>query len=124
MRWFRANTKFGSRLALVALAIQLILSFSHIDLCDFGAAPAKAATLAVGSGPSGPGKAPPVDNPDRRASCPICALIQLAATATPSAPPALPLPMTPGHIRAEASDQLLLAASAQFPFRARAPPAV
>jgi hypothetical protein len=124
MRWFRANTRFGSRLALAALAIQVLLSFSHIEVCDFGASPAKAATLAVGSAPSGPGKNGPTDKSDRPASCPICALIQLAATATPSVPPALPLPMTPGHIRPEASDQLVLAASAQFPFRARAPPAV
>ena len=122
MRWFRANTRFGSRFALVGLAIQLILSFSHIDLCDLGAGPAKAA--AADAVPSGPQKGAPTDKSDRPASCPICALIQLAATATPSAPPALPLPMTPGHIRPEASDQLLLAASAQFPFRARAPPAV
>jgi len=111
-------------LALVALAIQVLLSFSHIDVCDFGASPAKAATLAVGATPSGPGKNGPTDKSDRPVSCPICALIQLAATATPSAPPALPRPMTSGHVRPEAADQLLLAASAQFPFRARAPPAV
>jgi hypothetical protein len=124
MRWFRANTRFGSRLALVALAIQLVLSFSHIDLCDLGAGPAKAAVAAADAVLSGPGKNAPADKSDRPASCPICALIQLAATATPSVPPALPLPMTPGHIRPEASGQRLLAASAQFPFRARAPPAV
>jgi hypothetical protein len=51
-------------------------------------------------------------------------LIQLAATAAPSAAPALPLLIRPGHTQPDAADQLLLAASAQFLFRARAPPAV
>jgi hypothetical protein len=124
MRWFRANTRFGSRLALVALAIQVLLTFSHIDVCDFGASPAKAATLAVGSAPSGPGKNGPTDKSDRPVSCPICALIQLAATAAPATAPALPLLVPLGHVLPQAAGQLLLAASAQFPFRARAPPAV
>jgi hypothetical protein len=29
MRWFRSNARFGSRLALLALAIQFLLSFGH-----------------------------------------------------------------------------------------------
>src|ERR1700761_6832278 len=29
MKWFRANIKHGSRLALLALAIQFVLSFGH-----------------------------------------------------------------------------------------------
>jgi hypothetical protein len=116
--------RFGSRLALMALAIQFFLSFSHIDLCDLGVGAAKAATVATDTAPSGPGKSAPGDKSDRPASCPICALIHLAATASPSAAPALPLLVPPGHVRPDAAEQLLLIASAQFLFRARAPPAV
>ncbi|MGH6751213.1 MAG: DUF2946 domain-containing protein, partial [Bradyrhizobium sp.] len=29
MKWFRNNVKHGSRLALLALAIQFVLSFGH-----------------------------------------------------------------------------------------------
>ena len=123
MRWFRANLRFGSRLALLALAIQILLSFSHIDLCALGGGAAQAAAVAADAVPSGPGKSAPIDKSDRSANCPICALIQLAATATPAAPPALPLVVPPSQIRPHAGDQLLLAAPAQFPFRARAPPA-
>lgn len=107
----------------MALAIQVFLSFGHIDLCDLGVGAAKAAALATDTAPSGPGKGAPADKSDRPASCPICALIHLAATAAPSAAPALPLLVPPGHVRLDASDQFLLAASAQFLFRARAPPA-
>jgi len=122
MRWFQTNKRFGSRLALVALAIQIFLSFSHIDLCDLGVAPAKA-SVALGSAPAGPGKGSPADKSDRPASCPICALIQLVATAASPAPPSLPLPIVSGHARPEAADELLLALSPHFLFRARAPPA-
>src|SRR5690348_9982900 len=123
MRWFRANTRFGSRLALVALAIQIFLSFNHIDVCDLGAQPAAAAALTDGAAPSGPGKSAPADKSDRPVSCPICALIQLAATASPSTPPALPLPVAPLHSTLEAADAFLVTAAAQVLFRARAPPA-
>ena len=122
MRWFRSNLGFGSRVALFALALQIFLSFSHIDCCDLGLAPAKAA-VADSSGGATPGKGTPADKSDRPAKCPICGLIQLAATATPSAPPALPVLITHGHVRLAAADQLLLAASPRLSFRARAPPA-
>ena len=34
MRWFRTRSRWGSCLALVALALQLALSFGHIHLKD------------------------------------------------------------------------------------------
>jgi hypothetical protein len=34
MRWFRANAKFGGRLALFALAVQFVLAFGHIHPQD------------------------------------------------------------------------------------------
>jgi hypothetical protein len=120
MRWFRTHIGLGSRLALIALAVQFVLSFAHVHAADLGRTYAVAAALPGGSGdlpvpksdgPVGPG-------------CAICGLIQLAATAAPSAAPTLPLLIRPGHTQPDAADQLLLAASAQFLFRARAPPAV
>jgi hypothetical protein len=120
MRWFRTHIGLGSHLALIALAVQLVLSFAHVHVADVGRAQGVAASLASGSGgPPAPKSDGPVDP-----GCAICGLIQLAASATPSAAPALPLLVTPGHVRPEAAEQLLLAASARFLFRARAPPAV
>ena len=119
MRWVRTHIGLGSRLALVALAVQLVLSFAHVHVADLGRTQAVAASLPAGSG-GAPAQKPdgPVDP-----GCAVCALIQLAATAAPSAAPALPSVVPPGHDRPAASDQVVLAAPAQLLFRARAPPA-
>ena len=36
MRWFRTNVRFGSRLALLALAVQIALSFVHAHFGNVG----------------------------------------------------------------------------------------
>ncbi len=110
----------GSRLALFALAVQLVLSFAHVHVSDPSRMQYVAATLPGGAGGGPTQKSDGPADP----GCAICALIQLAAAAMPSLPPALPVLVPPAHIRPGASDQLVLAASAQFLFRARAPPAV
>src|SRR5437667_2470260 len=40
MNWFRSNVRHGSRLALLALAIQIVLSFGHLHTSGAQAAPA------------------------------------------------------------------------------------
>jgi hypothetical protein len=126
MRWFRSNIRLASRLALFALAVQISLCFSHIDVCDLGLASAKAASLAGGSDAAAPGKRAPIPKSDRSADggCPICALIQLAASSAPGAAPALPLPAMLGQFRLDAADHLALAASPHSLFQARAPPSI
>jgi hypothetical protein len=96
-----------------------VLSFAHVHVADIGRGQSVAASLPNGAG----GPPPPKSDGPVDPGCAICGLIQLAATGTPSAAPALPLLVTPRHVRPEAADQVLVAASAQFPFRARAPPA-
>ena len=122
MRWFRSNIRFGSRLALFALALQIVLSFGHVHLSDL--TPGAATTvLAAGAGTDGPTKAPehkpgtPVDP-----GCPICALIQLASTSTPSTAPVLPAPTMVGFVRLDTPEPVALASSPPALFRARAPP--
>jgi len=118
MRWFRSHIGLGSRLALFALAVQFALSFAHVHVADVGGPRVVAASPADASGgASTPKSDGPVDP-----GCAICGLIQLAATATPSAAPALPLLIVPVHSRLEAGEQVVLAASRHFLFRARAPP--
>ena len=118
MRWFRRHIGLGSRLTLFALAVQLALSFAHVHVSDLGRVQAAAASLPAESGTAPTPKSDgPVDP-----GCAICGLIQLAATATPSAAPALPLVVASGQIRLQAADQFLLAASPRIFFRARAPP--
>ena len=118
MRWFRRHIGLGSRLALFALAVQLVLSFAHVHVADVGRAPAVAAAVSgCGDAPT-PKSDGPVDP-----GCAICGLIQLAATATPSAAPALPLALASAHARLAAADEFLLAPSPRLLFQARAPPA-
>jgi hypothetical protein len=120
MRWFRSHIGLGSRLALFALAFQLALSFAHVHVADLSRAQAALATASNAAGGAPPQKPDgPVDP-----GCAICGLIQLAAAATPSMAPALPVIAPTGPVRLEAADQSLLAASPRLSFRARAPPAV
>jgi hypothetical protein len=119
MRWFRTHIGLGSRLALFALVVQLVLSFAHVHAVDPGRVRAAAASLAGGSGNA---PTPKYDGPVDP-GCAICALIQLAATVTPSAAPALPLLPPVGHAELLPVDQSLRAASPRLLFQARAPPA-
>jgi hypothetical protein len=112
MKWFRSNVRHGSRLALVALAIQFLLSFGHFH----GGAQAASVSvdgkrsgfhdaigLAVGhfhaldgvslARASGPvrlktsGDAPAGQPAE---DCAICAVMALANALVDSAPPCLP----------------------------------
>jgi hypothetical protein len=118
MRWFRTHIGLGSRLALFALAVQLALSFAHVHATDPGRAQVAAASATGAGDVPTPKSDGPVDP-----GCALCGLNQLGATATPSAAPALPTLVAPGHIRLAAADQFVLAASPRLLFQARAPPA-
>jgi hypothetical protein len=135
MHWVRSHIRLGSRLALFALAAQIVLSFGHVHFYGVTPASAKSATWAPSSAPSAtadgsvaalPGTLAPLGKPNGSADadCSICVLIQLAATSAPSAPPALWLPPNLGAIRLQLPAELALAAAPQFLFRARAPPSI
>jgi hypothetical protein len=102
MNWFRRHIQQGSRLALLALAVQLVLSFGHFHA---SAQPAPA-DVSVSSEQL-PGSAPvpghqhhPVDD------CAICAVMALAGTALAGTPPILLLP--------QAAEFLYLVTDAEF----------
>jgi hypothetical protein len=67
MKWFRDNLRHGAKLALFALAVQIVLSLGHIHLDDLQ---------------------------QHRAGvpCDICAVMAMAGTALFAAPPILLLP--------------------------------
>jgi hypothetical protein len=119
MRWFRTNRQFGGRIALIALALQLLLTFGHVH------APAAALTSAVqtsqsdGTSPQGP-----THNGLADTDCPTCALIQLSAISAPSVAPELPLPVAIGFSTLQPRVELTAASAPQASFQARAPPAV
>jgi hypothetical protein len=89
MRWVRANLRLGSRLALLALAIQLVLSFGHVHLDGMGLVSQHNAAVAAAADPGGgPDGSPANHDP----LCPICLSIQLAGALLQPSPPAVVVP--------------------------------
>jgi hypothetical protein len=124
MRWIRSNLRGFARLALFALAVQAVVTFGHVHLDGLvGSAQGSQAVAAQSVAP--PAKAPgkgPQGTADL--DCPICALIQLASTSTPSVAPPLPVPLIVGGKILEAPETTGVEVSPTFAFQARGPPAV
>jgi hypothetical protein len=118
MRWIRTNLAIGTRLALLALAIQLLVSFSHFHLDGIAQASglSAAATREAGS------TSKPSPAPDREPLCPICVLIQLSAATVHPVAPVLPLPDLVDWTRPDVAVAQPLPALLRLPFNARAPP--
>jgi hypothetical protein len=115
MNWFRSNIKQGSRLALLALAIQFGLSFGHFHPI---AAPAAAGqSIQQQQLPSSDHDSDQSDD-----HCAICAVMALAGTALFATPPVLPLPQ-PAEYRYLAADASFVHLNAvRLAFQPRAPP--
>jgi len=129
MGLFRAYRKFGSRLALFALALQFYLSFAHIHPDDiYGpVGQALAAAEAVNLPAAESFKPVPSDQPwySGDALCPICETIYFLGTSfTPNAPEVLPLTFSSrpaGHLAVHAA---LFTPPRRALFQPRAPPTV
>jgi hypothetical protein len=127
MRWFRTNGRFGSGLALFALALQFFLAFGHIHPDDIygsvGRPLSSAAEIAL----------PPAGSPqsltaDHAVSddgfCAICeTMFMLGTSATPEVPqvPAPAPVIRPAQHFSRAA--ALFVAPRRAPFQSRAPPA-
>lgn len=101
MKWFRSNIGRGVRLALLALAVQFVVSFGHTLWLAAQAAPAvkpAAAQSDLSGGNAAAGQATPQSrgnrDPDRQPgdNCAICAVVAMAGTVLFATPPLLRLP--------------------------------
>ena len=148
MKWFRSNIRLGSRLALLALAIQFLLSFGHFHE---GSAQAASASMdakrsdlhqKVGvalaqldaSDRASQAKTLKVLSPVRsKASghvplghpcddCAICAVMALASTVVDAAPPLLLSPHATAFSYLAADGWIAEPQSARVAFQPRAPP--
>ena len=126
MRWVRSHIRLGSRLALFALAVQIVVSFGHVHLDGRALTAAKSAATALLDGARAASPAAPTDRPDKATDpgCAICALIQLASTSPPATAPTLPPAVRLAHVRPQTADDIIFAATPHFAFQARAPPVV
>jgi hypothetical protein len=118
MQWFRANLQVGSRLALFALALQIVLSFGHVHLGDL--------RHSTG-GFSVAGKSVPTDPPrqpinDADEYCAICATIHLAATSLLPQAPQLSLPFAVQLVEHANVNPGTFLSPRRAAFQSRAPP--
>jgi len=124
MSWFRSRSRFGSYLALFALAFQLAVSFGHVHVDEIARPTAGGAAFAsTQSGDKVNAPSSPAGREDVADDCcPICTLIHFAGAMVPAETPPLPLPNMFGHLRLAAAVAFGLATSQTALFQARAPP--
>jgi hypothetical protein len=120
MTWVRGRLRFGSWLALVALAIQLALSFGHIHAEDFATTADNQTSINVdhAGGGSSDSDHHDLDHHD----CDICATIALLATLVISSPPALTVLATHSVVSHVVVENRRQVPATSRPFQARAPP--
>jgi hypothetical protein len=118
MTWLRSNIRHGSRLALLALAIQFVVSFGHFHGIAVQAAPA-AQSLSSLTQPSAP------DEDQRRPGepCAICAVMALANAALSASPPLLSLPQAVAFLHSATDAEFVHLDHSRLAFQPRAPPA-
>jgi len=145
MKWFRSNVRHGSRLALFALAIQVLLSFGHFHVSGAQATPAlmdgsqlglhdtvtrAAAHLDAWARashedafrPAGL-KAPNHESDGRPTDdCAICAVMALANALVVATPSYLPGPQPASSLYLVADAEFIALNSARVVFQSRAPP--
>ena len=123
MRWFRDKLRQGSWLALIALAVNLGLSFGHIHAIDGKASGhgigAVAASIAWPDDGQKQGH-PSDDHADYL--CPICMAATAMANALASTPPALPLELNKVTIDRTIVPVLALVEPPRAAFQPRGPP--
>jgi hypothetical protein len=124
MRWFRDNIRQGSWVALIALAINLALSFGHVHAIDGKSLGHHASALVAAI-------ASPLDNdhepgqPDTDHAdylCPICVASAAMASALAPTPPVVPVEFVVGTINHTIESAVLIVEPQRAAFQSRGPP--
>jgi hypothetical protein len=117
MTWFRSHRRSWGWMALLALVLQLGLSFGHVHgiNADHPAA-ALAATDQAGDPPAGNGE------PNDADYCAICAILALLTGAQVANAPVMALPVAPAAIERQPALEKILSEPQRVAFRSRAPP--
>ncbi|MBU6463614.1 MAG: DUF2946 domain-containing protein [Bradyrhizobium sp.] len=124
MKWFRANIKQGSKLALLALALQFVLSFGHFHGVAHAATAIRSGTVLTAQ-VANPRQQPVSDHDsDRHAndSCAICAVIAMANAVLFATPPLLRLPEAVEFLYQTTDSGFIDLNSVRVAFQPRAPP--
>ena len=121
MQWVRTNRRFGAWCALVAIALQVILSFGHAHRIE--GFPPGAAQAAVHSETTLE-RSDPASKPVSLAFeyCAICVVIKMGACAVPPEAPSSGAPIIAGKVRFARYAEGAARTLAHVLFQARAPP--
>jgi hypothetical protein len=125
MRWFRTNRRFGSWCALLAIAVQIILSFGHAHRIE-GFRSGGLSPQAVVAAHSQPTVEP--GDPVSTAIglpfeyCAICVVIKMGASTVPAEAPASGVPTVAGRARFAPGAEAAAWTLGRLLFQARAPP--
>lgn len=118
MGWFRSGRRPWGWVALLALVLQLGLSFGHVHGLD--AEPSGKAAASVAHGGTNPSKPDTGDHDDDY--CAICAIMAMLSGAQTASAPALASPISLASAETAASPETIDIASTPSAFRSRAPP--
>jgi hypothetical protein len=123
MRWFRDKIRQGTWLALIALAINLGLSFGHVHAIDGKISGRGIATVAasIASTDAGERQRQPSDG-HADYLCPICMAATAIANALTSTPPALPVEFANVTIDRTIASVVALVEPQRAAFQSRGPP--
>ena len=124
MRWFRDNVRQGSWAALIALAINLALSFGHVHAIGgkglgHPAGVLVAALASPDGNDHGPGQG---DNDHADYLCPICLASAAMASALAPTPPVLPVQFVIGAIDQTIEPVVAIVEPRRAAFQSRGPP--
>jgi hypothetical protein len=123
MRWFRDSIRQGTWLALIALAINLGLSFGHFHAINGRVSGRGTAAVAASIASSDDGQKQ--GNPDDSHAdylCPICMAATAMASTLTSVPPALSLEFANVSIDRTIEPVLVLVEPPRAAFQSRGPP--
>jgi hypothetical protein len=123
MRWFRDHIRRGSWLALVALTINIGLSFGHIHAMDGRGLHHRSASQIAAVVSPDDGQTPGHHDGDQvDLLCPICMAAGTIGHGLSSAPPALPLARSWSSIDLTIEPVLAVPQSPRAAFHSRGPP--
>jgi hypothetical protein len=119
MRWVRDNIRQGSWIALVAIAINLALSFGHTHVTGYRDSESRLAAAVL--------VPPGHDNPKDRSDhadylCPICVAASTIANSVAPTPPAIPLQLSEVAVDRPVEPVHFAMASPRAAFQSRGPP--
>jgi hypothetical protein len=104
------------------MVLQLVISFGHIHLKDFGGNRGNLASVAASKAISAPQD--PTGHPANEAddTCPICAVIHLASSSFLPGAPVLPVPFAFRRTEHFTHFTVVFISPRRAPFQSRAPP--